>query len=89
MEKKDDLYLINIEECVKENFYNNNKSYENLTNVIHPGSFTHKSYAYCIISKLNQIQSKLYKLRRHIVFLIPALLQRYSVRLWLILNLTQ
>lgn len=55
MEKKDNLYLINIEECVKENFYNNNKSYENLTNVIHPGSFTHRSYAYCIISKLNQM----------------------------------
>ena len=35
--------------------FTSNKNFKNLTNVIHPGSFTHRSYAYCIISNLNKM----------------------------------
>lgn len=55
IEKSENLYLINIEECVKNFFKKNNKNFKNLTNIIHPGSFTHRSYAYCIISYLNKM----------------------------------
>lgn len=55
IEKSENLYLVNIEECVKKFFKKNNKNFKNLTNIIHPGSFAHRSYAYCIISNLNKM----------------------------------